>query len=44
MAGRQDYRICNEMGIDHESSCEWFYDSRYEMMGSRVVFTVKRFG
>ena len=18
------------MGIDHESSCEWFYDSRYE--------------
>jgi len=20
----------NEMGIDHESSCEWFYDSRYE--------------
>ena len=30
MAGRQDYRICNEMGIDHESSCEWFYDSRYE--------------
>ena len=30
MAGRQDYRICNEMGIDHESSCEWLYDSRYE--------------
>ncbi len=30
MAGRQDHRICNEMGTDHESSCEWFYDSRYE--------------
>ena len=30
MAGRQDHRICNEMGINHESSCEWLYDSRYE--------------
>ena len=30
MAGRQDHRICNEMGTAHESSCEWFYDSRYE--------------
>ena len=30
MAGRQDHRICNEMGTDHESSGEWFYDSRYE--------------